>query len=186
MRNALISVVVAGAAAAATSACSSSLSAADDGALAPTAVSRAGAAATPVAQPGGGAARSAARPAARTRFDRTSARKVAGWIVADLRTVDHRLRDGIGVGSALGLLADDYDYLLDAGTPPHARPARWSARLVTLEDFAKRASEHYPDDPVEATATYEVVRRHTETVFAVLNRELHTTFRVPRGGRAAQ
>lgn len=41
-------------------------------------------------------------------FDRTYAVEIAGDIFEDIKTVDHRLNDGIGVSSALDLLSDSY------------------------------------------------------------------------------
>ncbi|MDX6308638.1 MAG: hypothetical protein QOI06_1684, partial [Nocardioidaceae bacterium] len=86
----------------------------------------------------------------------------------DIRTVDYRLKDGIGVSSALLLLSGSYGYLSDAGTPPGADPASYQARLQTLASFAATASTIYDQDPTTGLAKYEVAREQTSPIFDAL------------------
>ena len=112
-------------------------------------------------------------------FDRGWARDIASDIEEDLSSVDERLGDGIGVSSALYLLSDSYRRLLDAGIPPGADPAKYTARLKTLSSFAQLASDEYDTDATQASARYAVIRRETGVLFAVLNSAMGTSFRLP-------
>ena len=112
-------------------------------------------------------------------FDREYAVGVAGDILREIRTVDHRLKDGIAVSSAMYLLTNDYGRLLDAGTPPGVNEAEYHARLTTLESFAGQATDIYDANPMEGTTKYAVVREETGVLFGTLNSALGTSFSLP-------
>jgi len=112
-------------------------------------------------------------------FDRPYAVAVVGDIITEIKTVDFRMRDGIGVSTRLGMLSDDYTRLSEAGTPPGTSPANYQARLSTLARFAGNAADDYDDDPTQGSATYAVVRNETAPLFAQLDSVLGTNFRLP-------
>jgi hypothetical protein len=112
-------------------------------------------------------------------FDRAFGVKTAGEIVEDIRTVDHRLGDGIGVPSALMLLSDSYGRLADAGTPPGVAAADYQSRVSTLQSFASIAADMYEMDPMQGSARYSVVRHETGSLFQHLNTALGTHFALP-------
>jgi hypothetical protein len=112
-------------------------------------------------------------------FDRQHAVDVVGDIIDDIKTVDFRLRDGIGVSTRLAMLSDDYDRLREAGTPPGTSPANYHARLSTLAKFAANAADDYDDNPTQGAASYAVVRKETAPLFAQLNSAVGTNFRLP-------
>ncbi len=112
-------------------------------------------------------------------FDREYAVSVTGDILEDVRTVDHRLKDGIAVSSALSLLADSFGRLLEAGTPPGVNAAEYHARLTTLESFAGQASDIYDANPTEGSAKYAVVREQTGVLLGELNSAMGTSFSLP-------
>ena len=85
-------------------------------------------------------------------FDRAYAIDVAGDMIRDINTVDHRLRDGIAVSSGLWLLSSEYGRLENAGTPPGVDAAKYHARLRTLDAFASAASDIYDNNPTEGAA----------------------------------
>ena len=114
-----------------------------------------------------------------TAFDRDYAVTVTGDILVDIRTIDHRLKDGIAVSSALSLLTDNFGRLLDAGTPPGVNAADYHGRLTTLESFAGQASDMYDADPTEGSAKYAVVREQTGVLLSALNSALGTSFSLP-------
>lgn len=122
---------------------------------------------------------SPATPEGEDDFDEGWARDIASDIVEDLGTVDERLGDGIAVSSALYLLADSYDSMLEAGVPTSADPAKYTARLETLSSFAETAGDEYEDHPTQGSARYSVVRKETGTLFAVLNAEMGTNYQLP-------
>lgn len=118
-------------------------------------------------------------PTGITDFDSAYAQQVARDIVTEIKTVDHRLKDGIAVASALNLLSNDYSRLLDAGTPPVIDASEYHARLSTLESFAAEAASMYADDPMEASARYVVVRKETGVLLGQLNEAMGTDYQLP-------
>ncbi len=112
-------------------------------------------------------------------FDREYAMSVTGDIVQEVKTVDHRLKDGIAVSSALYLLANDFERLQDAGTPPGVTAADYHARLTTLGSFASQASDIYDANPMEGSAKYAVLREQTGPLLGTLNSALGTSFSLP-------
>jgi len=100
-------------------------------------------------------------------------------VIEDIRTVDKRLGDGIGVSSALLLLRDSYGRLDDAGTPPHVNAAKYHARVTTLEQFAGTAADMYDVDRVQGHARYAVLRKETGVLFGQLNSSVGTNMRLP-------
>ena len=112
-------------------------------------------------------------------FDRAYAVAKVSDIVDDIKTVDHRLKDGIGVSSALSLLSDSYGRLQDAGLPPGVDKSTYYARLSTLQAFAAQAADTYDSDAMQASARYVVVRKQTGVLFQQLNTALGTDFQLP-------
>ena len=112
-------------------------------------------------------------------FDRAYAVSVAEDILEDIRSIDHRLKDGIGVSSALSLLSDSFGRLLTAGTPPGVNAADYNARLTTLESFAGDAADLYDVNPTEGSAKYAVAREQTGVLLGSLNSALGTTYTLP-------
>ena len=113
-------------------------------------------------------------------FDRAYAIGVARDMIRDVKSVDGRLGDGIGVSSGLSLLSGEYGRLEDAGTPPGVDAAKYHARLRTLESFSSTASDMYLDDPTQGAARYAVVREETGTLLSQLNSALGTDLRLPQ------
>lgn len=122
---------------------------------------------------------SAAAATVDSSFDRAYAIQVAGEIIGDIKTVDHRLHDGIAVSSGLVLLSEDYGRLADDGTPPGIAAKRYQPRLSTLGSFASTAADEYDANPMEGQARYEVVRKETGPLFTELNTSLGTHFALP-------
>lgn len=118
-------------------------------------------------------------PASSSAFDRGWAVDIASDIVRDVKTVDHRLGDGIAVESAMFLLAGDYPRLLDAGIPPEVDEAKYVARLETLESFTDQAADLYTSNPTEGSARYAVVREQTGVLLDELNAAIGSDFRLP-------
>jgi hypothetical protein len=112
-------------------------------------------------------------------FDRAYAIGVARDMIRDVKSVDGRLGDGIGVSSGLSLLSGEYG-LENAGTPPGVDAAKYHARLRTLESFSSTASDMYLDDPTQGAARYAVVREETGTLLSQLNSALGTDLRLPQ------
>lgn len=127
------------------------------------------------------AARTAAAQAEETSadFDKAYAIDVTDRIIEQIKSVDERMGDGIQVDGALQLLANQYDRLANAGTPPGADEADYMSRLSTLNDFAQRAADSYADDPTGATAKYEVVRKETKPVLEAINAATGKHFTLP-------
>lgn len=111
-------------------------------------------------------------------FDRAWAVDIASDIVQEVKTVDHRLGDGIAVESAMFLLSGDFTRLRDAGIPPGVDEAEYVARLETLESFTDQAADLYPSDPTEASARYAVVREQTGVLLDDLNAAIGSEFRL--------
>lgn len=112
-------------------------------------------------------------------FDRAWAVDIASDIVQDVKTVDHRLGDGIAVESALSLLSGNFPRLLDAGIPSGVDEAQYVARLETLESFTDEAADLYSSDPTEGSARYAVVREQIEVLLEQLNAAIGSDFRLP-------
>ena len=112
-------------------------------------------------------------------FDRAYAMGIGGDIIHDINTVDDRLRDGIGVSSALYLLSDSYGRLLDAGIPPGVDAADYYGRLTTLQTFATDAADLYDSNAMEGRAKYAVLREQTGPLLDQLNDAANTNFRLP-------
>ena len=127
----------------------------------------------------GGASSTPAGSGSLSDFDQEWASDIASDIVQDIRTVDHRLGDGIAVESALYLLAGDFPRLHDAGIPPGVDEANYVARLQTLESFTDEAANTYSANPTEGSAQYAVVREQTGVLLDDLNGAIGTDFRLP-------
>ncbi|MFK5645114.1 hypothetical protein ACI3ET_01180 [Ornithinimicrobium sp. LYQ121] len=112
-------------------------------------------------------------------FDVDWAHVCAERILRDIETVDERIVDGGAVGSGLGLLASSYGCLADRGAPPGVDAGDYLPRLATLQDFATRAANTYLDDPMEASATYSVVRQETAPVLQMLNEATGSAYALP-------
>jgi hypothetical protein len=106
-------------------------------------------------------------------------KKVCRWIVGDMQRIDYRLGDGIAVSSAMWMLAENYDRLLDSPAPAGVSRSKYYARLATLSDFMNEAADDYDYAPTSATAQYLAVKKHTKPVFKAVNAWLGTGFRVP-------
>lgn len=113
------------------------------------------------------------------QFEKDYVSKVAGWIVDDVRAIDERMLDGIGVSNRLYMLSENFDRLLDSPTPRGADPARYRARVLTLRTFASDASDLYDYSPSEATAKWVVLRSETPQVLDAINAWLGTSYRLP-------
>lgn len=112
-------------------------------------------------------------------FDAAWAQECAGRVVRDMETVDERLLDGISVSSGLDLLSGSFDCFDDAGIPPGSDEAEYLSLVWTLSDFTSDAADLYWDDPMTATAKYQVVRENTESLFATINAATGSDYRVP-------
>ena len=104
---------------------------------------------------------------------------MAGDVIEDIKSVDERLSDGIGVSSALDLLSDSYGRLAATGTPPGVAADDYQSRLTTLESFASTAADRYDANPTDRQARYAVLRKETGPLFSQLNSALATRFALP-------
>ncbi|NYJ73422.1 hypothetical protein [Allobranchiibius huperziae] len=86
-------------------------------------------------------------------FDAAWAKKTAGWIVDEIKTIDGRL--------------------------PGADPATYKARLVTSQNFCSDAFDIEPDSASTAAAKYLAVRQNTPPILKAINAALGTHFVLP-------
>jgi hypothetical protein len=114
-----------------------------------------------------------------TAFDRAYALDQAREIIGDIRELNTRFQDGIGVSSRLYILSDAYSGLEDAGVPPGVKPQNYLPRLRTLASFAEQAADQYDFNAMEATAKFEVIKEQTRTLFSQINKATGSNLKVP-------
>ena len=112
-------------------------------------------------------------------FDRAWLLSKAQDAIVDIRTLDVRMSDGIGVPTPLSMMSDTFGRMAEAGVPPGLDASTYLARLSTLQSFAADASEVYNDDPSEGAAKYSVIRKETGVLFSQINKALGTNLRLP-------
>lgn len=118
-------------------------------------------------------------PTFRSDFDKAWAKKTAGWIIDDITTIDGRIPSGRDIGLAYSNLSNSYGYLEEAGVPPGADAASYSARLSTAKDFASDAFDLEPADYLGALAKYLVVRGNTQLILDAVNAAVGTHRSLP-------
>lgn len=89
------------------------------------------------------------------------------------------MQDGIGLLTALSMLSDSFGRMAEAGVPPGLSAPNYLARLQTLETFAADAGDLYHDNPMEASAKYEVIRKQTGILLTQINNALDTDLQLP-------
>jgi len=102
-------------------------------------------------------------------------------ILEDLRTAESRYFNEYGLSSALGLLSDSYYRLVDvAEFPPDVVKAKYASRADTLGSFAEQASDDlYYGYTTDGYAKYEVIRKETRPLLAMINASLGTNYTLP-------
>lgn len=120
-----------------------------------------------------------APPASSSNFDKVWAKKTAGWIVEDIKTIDSRIPNGGDIGLAYSNLSNSYGYLEEAGVPPGADAASYLARLRTAKNFASDAFTIESDDQSGALAKYLAVRGNTQPILDAVNAAVGTKFSLP-------
>ena len=115
-------------------------------------------------------------------FEVRYTRQVAQRVVRDLGEADCRSRDGIMVGSALDMLADDFANLAsNAEYPPGVVRSKYYARAITLSDFASDGADaYYYDDEMTGYVKLQVILKETPPLFAMINTSLGTDFKFIR------
>ncbi|GAB3488098.1 hypothetical protein [Flexivirga lutea] len=112
-------------------------------------------------------------------FDKAWAKKTAGWIVEEIKIIDGRIPEGGDIGLAYSNLSKEFGYLEEAGIPPGADAASYSARLSTAKDFASDAYDLEPDDYSGALAKYLTVRGNTKPILDAVNAAVGTHYSLP-------
>jgi hypothetical protein len=130
-----------------------------------------------------------ATPTAVPVFNSRDARDIklyTKWVLQDIKELDSRFPDAFGMSSRLPMLADNFDRLLGVSAPPKANAATYKARVKTLANFARLASEEFMnDDEIAGAARYTVIRKQTGVLLGMINKSLGTTYKLPASSATA-
>jgi len=105
---------------------------------------------------------------------------LAKRVIEDVSDLDIYVTDGIAVSGTLNLLADTFDRLSTLPPPPKSKASKFKAQAKTLANFTRlAASEYESGNDASGFIRYQVIRKQTVPLLAMINKGLKTKFKLP-------